>query len=180
MGKQVPNLLHVNSRGKKHLLLHSIIYDTEHRYMFYPMDGISKTKLYSNGFLVGKNKGIQLYEDFDEALMSASLCVLGIPMSLIKAKGHLSEKGEYQGKISLSECYLINVKEVSSFLENYCQHCEWFGEKQCYLRTSQDCGDAEREKFSDAVWISNQRESMKQRKEERQRRREARNLAFPY
>lgn len=179
MPKAKPTILHVNSMGKKRLMLHSIIYDKQKQYLFYPMDGIRKTDVYNRGFLVGKREGIRLYEDFEEALEKAPLCVLVIPRKEIERKNHSFQHSRFIGKVPLSDCLQINTKEVVSFIENYCLQCEWYGEEKCFLLSIHDCGDAERDKYSDSVWIENQRESMKRRKIERQRKREARDLPFP-
>ncbi|GAB6427742.1 hypothetical protein bcgnr5372_37950 [Bacillus luti] len=163
MSKPKPKKLHAYSVGKLHWLFQRSLHHNE-EYLYLPLTGKKKTDVYNKGFLDGRRIPVSLYTDIE-----AAASVNGVKELLVIEKELLGDKlnkdNQLISTLSLSEAFEVKASAVISFLENYCYHCDLFGEKECFAKLSYDCAEEERERFTESHWHQVRIENRKERKQ---------------
>ncbi|MDC0764859.1 hypothetical protein POF51_29495 [Brevibacillus sp. AG] len=159
-----PNIVHVNSFGKKTGKFQEIIHCEETYYCF-PVNRARKSIYYAKQTVDGRKEPIQLYSDFASSLRYDTTSVFAIEKN--KIQEYIQNGLFFTGKMSIQSFYEVEVSEAQRFVEQYCNECEAIGEKNCASTMELFCAEEDRSKYRDSTWFSVQRELRLERKRKR-------------
>jgi hypothetical protein len=165
-----PVKLSVNSQGARYLKFQEVLWSK--KYLFYPVSGNVKTKVFTSGVL-GNGKCIKLYHDIWDALHNMNSIgypwVLAVPHGKIRYQ--LTKKLEFVGRLPLKRAYILNVNEVVNFVNAYCMECEFYGvcgREKGYMQLECNTVFKDRDKFIDGCWMEIRKEQKRKRKQKKQ------------